>query len=172
MALDLNRPNRVRVNRRHSRMKTSLAGPNAMSRIRVFLIATCIIAVTPRLSADIILLSRLSDAEAGAYGHPYHYPPPQSQTGFLPANLRNSASGCYFGWTGIAVLRRLRRAIPRSSINNPTEGLRVVGDGTASASGCAAFASAKLIVLSFTLTEVAYPYSISGQLNGAMPRPH
>ena len=47
-------------------MKTSLAGPNAMSRIRVFLIATCIIAVTPRLSGDIILLSRLSDAEAGA----------------------------------------------------------------------------------------------------------
>ena len=57
------------------------------------------------------------------------------------------------------------------------EGLRVVGDGTASAdvsTACGlARASAKLIVLSFTLTEVPYPYSITGQLNGAMrQRPH
>ena len=36
-----------------------------------------------------------------------------------------------------------------------------------------ASASAKVIVLSFTLTEVPYPYSITGQLNGArMQRPH
>ena len=47
------------------------------------------------------------------------------------------------------------------------EGLRVVGDGTASASGCLGDASAKLIVLSFTLTEVPYPYSMTGQLNGS-----
>ena len=75
-------------------MKTPLNGPNAMSRIRVFLIATCLLAVTPRLFGDIILVSRLSDAEASACGHPgCQTPPPQSQTGFLPANLCNTASG-------------------------------------------------------------------------------
>ena len=81
---------------------TSLAGPNSMSRIRVFLIATCIIAVTPRLSGDIILVSRLSNAEAFAVGHPGgpDAPPPQSQTGFLPANLSNSAAACYDGIGG------------------------------------------------------------------------
>ena len=152
-------------------MKTPLNGPNAMSRIRVFLIATCLLAVTPRLFGDIILVSRLSDAEAAACGHPgCQRPPPQSQTGFLPANLCNTASGgnhcpaivpCDCSGTATST--------SNSSIliNNPMEGLRVVGDGTASASGCVGNASAKLIVLSFTLTEVPYPYSMTGQLNGS-----
>src|SRR5438046_4559154 len=150
-------------------MKTSLASPNAMSRIRVFLIATCIIAVTPRLSADIILLSRLSDARAANYGHLFpDYPPPQIQTGFLPANLSNHAVGC----THCALIPceccGTSASTSNSSIliNNLNEGLRVVGDGTASSSGCSSAASAKLIVLSFTLTEVPYPYSMTGQLNG------
>ncbi len=51
------------------------------------------------------------------------------------------------------------------------EGLRVVGDGTASSNGivsnCVGSASAKLIVLSFTLTHVSYAYSMTGQLNGS-----
>ncbi len=55
-------------------------------------------------------------------------------------------------------------------INNPTEGLRVVGDGAVRASGCVGKASAKLIVLSFTLTEGPYPYSMTGQLNGSNAR--
>src|SRR5439155_10631483 len=62
-------------------------------------------------------------------------------------------------------------------INNRTPGRRVVGDGTAIHSGScgpagcgSSNASAKLIVLSLTLTEVPYPYSISGQLNGASAR--
>jgi hypothetical protein len=151
-------------------MKTPLNGPNAMSRIRVFLIATCILAVTPHLFGDIILDSRLSDAEAEACGYPYcQRPPPQSQTGFLPANLCNTASGgnhcpaiepC--DCTGTAT------SMSNSSIliNNPTEGLRVAGDGTARANGCVGISSAKLIVLSFTLTDVSYPYSMTGQLNG------
>ena len=43
-----------------------------------------------------------------------------------------------------------------------------MGDGTASIGGCTNnAASAKLIVLSFTLTDVPYPYSITGQLNGS-----
>jgi hypothetical protein len=55
------------------------------------------------------------------------------------------------------------------------EGLRVVGDGTASSNSigsgyCAGIASAKLIVLSFKLTDVPYPYSMTGQLNGAYAR--
>jgi hypothetical protein len=158
------------VKRRYSPIKTPLNGPNALSRLRVFLIATCLLAVTPHLFGDIILVSRLSDAEAAACGHPgCQTPPPQSQTGFLPANLCNTASGfnqcalIYCNCSGTAT------STSNSSIliNNPTEGLRVVGDGTAGASGCLGAASAKLIVLSFTLTEVAYPYSMTGQLNGS-----
>jgi hypothetical protein len=136
-----------------------------MSRLRVFLIATCIIAVTPRLSGDIILLSRLSDAEARAFCVGAS-PPPQSQTGFLPANLANSAGGCYH-YPFCCEICCHANSTSNSSIimNNPMEGLRVVGDGAAGVGGDA-FASAKLIVLSFTLTDVPYPYSMTGQLNG------
>ena len=95
-------------------MKTSLAGPNAMSRIRVFLIATCIIAVTPRLSADIILLSRLSDAEACAYVIRIIIRHRNHKLDSCQPICRNLAYGCI---AGIALLlpRQLRRAIPRSS---------------------------------------------------------
>ena len=96
-------------------MKTSLAGPNAMSCIRVFLIATCIIAATPRLSGDIILLSRYRMQRPALAVIRIDFPPPQSQTGFLPANLRNGASAVFLAGLGIAVPRELRRAIPRSS---------------------------------------------------------
>jgi hypothetical protein len=141
-------------------MKTSVAGPNAINCIRVFLLATCILAVTPRLSADIILVSRLSDAVIYAGGSI----PPQSQTGFLPANLRNYA---YFRerWFWSSATATSNSSI---LINSGTEGLRVVGDGTAIVEGSHdAQASAKLIVLNFTLTEVSYSYSITGQLHGA-----
>jgi hypothetical protein len=155
-------------------MKTPLNRPNAMNRIRVFLIATCLLAVTPHLFGNIILVSRLSDAEAVACGYPYcQRPPAQSQTGFLPANLCNTASGgnhcpaiqpCDCDGTATSM--------SNSSIfiNNPMEGLRVVGDGTASTRGCLGDASAKLIVLSFTLTGVPYPYSMTGYLNSSNAR--
>lgn len=148
-------------------MKTPLTGSNAMSRLRVFLIAACLLAVTPHLFGDIILVSRLSDAEAYAVSYPGgpDAPPPQTQTGFLPGNLSNSASGCHYGIGGGCFTAN---STSNSSIliNNPTAGLRVVGDGRASLSGVVFFgrASAKLIVLSFTLTEVPYPYSITGQM--------
>jgi N-acetylneuraminic acid mutarotase len=150
-------------------MKTPLADPNAMNRIRVFLIATFLLAVTPHLFGDIILVSRLSDAEAVACGHPgCQRPPPQSQTGFLPANLCNKASGFNHCPLKSCDCSGTASSTSNSSIliNNPMEGLRVVGDGTASQSGCLGDASAKLIVLSFTLTEVPYPYLMTGQLNG------
>jgi N-acetylneuraminic acid mutarotase len=134
------------------------------------LIATCILAVTPQLFGDIILVSRLSDAEAAACGHPgCQLPPPQSQTGFLPANLCNTASGFNHCPLIACDCSGTASSLSNSSIliNNPMEGLRVVGDGTASQSGCLGSASAKLIVLSFTLTEVPYPYSMTGQLNGS-----
>ena len=157
-------------------MKTSLAGPNAMNRIRVFLIATCIIAVTPRLSADIILLSRLSDEQVCAWGFENGYcPPPQSQTDYLPAHLHDSATGYWIiHFPPQVILCSSASSTSNSSIfmNSPMEGLRVVGDGAVSSwnGGCEANASAKLIVLSFTVTEVSYPYSMSGQLNGSFAR--
>ena len=143
-------------------MKTSLAGANATNRFRVFLIATCIIiAITPHLSADIILRSRLSDAAAWTAQ-------PQSQTDFLPASLSNAASGCC-GLTGC--FGATSSSNSSIFINNGMEGLRVVGDGTANIyaqhpGGCGS-ARAKLILLSFYLTEVSYPYLITGQLNSS-----
>jgi len=156
-------------------MKTPLAGPNAVNRIRVLLIATCLLAVTPPLFGDIILVSRQSDAEAAACGYPIcSTPPPQSQTGFSPARLSNYAAGCTWGIGGCGCFSASSTSNSSIFINNPMEGLRVVGDGTASVngtiSGCIGSASAKLIVLSFTLTDVAYPYSMTGQLNGSNPR--
>jgi hypothetical protein len=150
-------------------MKTPLAGPNAIRRISVFLMVTCILAVTPHLFGDIILVSRVSDAEAAACGHPVcSTPPPQRQTGFLPAQLSNSATGCNFGIGGCGCFTASSTSNSSILINNPMKGLRVVGDGTANASGaCVGNASAKLIVLSFTLTKVSYPYSITGQLDGS-----
>jgi hypothetical protein len=156
----------------YSPMKTHLSGPHAMSRLRLCLIATCLVAITPPLFGDIILVSRLSDAEAFAAvpgGNGTGAPPPQSQTGFSPANLCNRAdeNNHVVGEKGSGT----GTSTSNSSIliNNPMQGLRVVGDGTATASVYIqgqARASAKLIVLTFTLTD-PHPYSITGQLNGA-----
>jgi hypothetical protein len=145
-------------------MKTSLTGPNAMNRIHVFLIATCLLAVTPHLFGDIILVSRLSDAEARAF----YGPPTQSQTGFLPANLCNSDGRSFQSGNFVSANSTSNSSI---LINNPMEGLRIVGDGTASAAvgsfGGSVRASAKLIVLSFTVTAAPYPYTMTGQLTAA-----
>jgi hypothetical protein len=62
------------------------------SDLRLLWLATCIMAVvTPRLSADIPLVSRLSDANADAQAGGVDAPPPQIQTDFLPASLNNAA---------------------------------------------------------------------------------
>ena len=170
--LDLNCENRVKRKRRCSPMKTPFSGPCALRCIRVFLMATCVLAVTPRLSADIILVNRLSDAEAAACGYPVcSTPPPQRQTGFSPAQLTNSAEGCTWGIGGCGCFTATSTSNSSILINTPMDGLRVVGDGTSSSNGsgsgyCAGHASAKLIVLSFTLTDISYPYSMTGQLNG------
>jgi hypothetical protein len=135
-----------------------------MSRLCVFLIATCLLAVTPRLFGDIILVSRLSDAEARAFW----WPPTQSQTGFLPANLCNSDYGFHAMGNNVTAHSTSNSSI---LINDPMEGLRIVSDGTVSASvgsfGGNVRASAKLIVLSFTVTGAPYPYTMTGQLTGA-----
>ena len=155
-------------------MKTSLAGPNAMNRIRLLLMATCLLVVTPRLFADIILVSRQSDAEASACGYPVcSTPPPQSQTGFSPAQLSNSATGCTYGIGGCGCFTASSMSNSSILTNNPMEGLRVAGDGTAGSNGsgsCVGHASAKLIVLTFSLTDAPYPYSMTGQLNGSRAR--
>ena len=149
-------------------MKKPLTGPNAMSRIRLFFIATCIIALTPPLFGNIILDSRLSDAEV--FPVPPNQPP-ESQTGFLPANL--SISLVHYGGIG-GDFFSVRSTSNSSILIDAMEGLQVVAEGTASAAGryWSAHASAKLIVLSFTVTEVAYPYSMTGQLNGALCSPY
>jgi hypothetical protein len=147
-------------------MKMPLFGLNARRCVRVFLMATCIIALARPLHADIILVSRLSSAEAfaGVLGTA----PPQIQTDFFPATLCNVDRWAYCQQGGSCEFATGTSEI-NSLITLTTEGLAVVGDGTATASwqgGGFAWGSAKLMVLSFTLTDVSYPYSMTGQMNG------
>jgi hypothetical protein len=146
-------------------MKTFLAGPNAMSRMRVLLIATCIIAATSNLSAEITLVSRLSDAQASADGGcgVSETPPPQVQTDFLPAHLTNTASSHTIPCSASG------SASSNSSIvaNNQTDTLQITGEGDAHAfvyRANSAHGSAKLITISFTL-DGNYLYSLGGQLS-------
>lgn len=138
------------------------------SCIPMLLIAAGIMAVTPRLSADITLVSRLSEAQAWAQSNfQTDSPPAQTQTDFLPANLGNSAHVANEG--GVAD----PHSTSNSSIviDNPVGTLRVTGDGAANASGSSsnakARATANLIVLTFALTNSSYSYSMTGQLTGA-----
>jgi hypothetical protein len=147
---------------RASRMKS---GP------RVLWLAACITAVvTPRLSADITLVDRLSDARAEAHtaGHD-STPPPQIQTDFLPANLSNSASvPAGKGGTGASASSKDSSSIV---VDNSMGTLRVTGAAFIEVAALvpSAFAqtSAKLIVLSFTLTDRSYVYSLTGLLPGS-----
>ena len=141
------------------------------SGIRVLWLAASILAVvTPRLSAEITLVSRLSDARAFAHVLflPDSTPPPQIQTDFLPANLSNSAM--VSGEPGVASAH----STSNSSIvvDNLMGTLQVTGDGMARADAFIqdsdADATAKLIVISFTLTDRTYTYSLTGQLSGAL----
>ena len=149
-------------------MRTPLAGPNAMNRIRVFLIAASIIAVVaPRLSAEITLVSRLSDAQAYARALNESAPPLQTQTDFMTADLGNSASAqAAKGGTGAFAYTTSYSTI---AVDNLVGMMRIFGNGMAMANAIVAAshadASAKLIELSFS-TDLPYTYSLSGQLGG------
>ena len=129
----------------------------------------CVMAVvTPRLSADISLVDRLSEARAFArnFGS-VDSPPPQIQTDFLPASLSNSAM--VSGESGAAAAHCT--SISSMAVDNSMGTLRVTGDGTASAnailSDAGAAAAAKLVVVNFTVTDLSYVYSLAGQLTGS-----
>src|SRR5450432_482642 len=73
--------------------KESPRASRVKSGIRVLWLAASILAVvTPRLSAEITLVSRFSDARAYAEAQNVDAPPPQIQQDFLPAHLSNSAA--------------------------------------------------------------------------------
>jgi hypothetical protein len=75
-----------------STRKKFLRASRVKSSIRVLGLAACITAfVTPRFSADITLVSRLSDARAYAQAGGVDAPPPQIQTDFLLGSLNNAA---------------------------------------------------------------------------------
>ena len=136
------------------------------SYVLVLSLTTAFMAVvSPRLSAEITLVSRLSDARASAViGAGSDSPPPQIQTDFLPATLSNSAAVSAESGAASA------NCTSNSSIvaDNQMGTLRITGDGEAGAyailMGSSGSASAKLIVTSFTLTDRSYSYSLIGQL--------
>ena len=137
------------------------------SGIRVLWLAACIMAVvTPRLSAEITLVSRLSDARAYANAGVADAPPPSIQTDFLSATLGNHAiSQAAKGGIGASADSYSHSDIV---LDNSMGTLRVTGDGSgmtqAHVGGAYAEAGAKVIVLSFTLTDLSYAYSLTGQL--------
>src|SRR5450432_911524 len=147
--------------------KNSPRASRVASGVRVLWLAVCFMAiVTPRLAAEITLVSRLSDARAEARNKgASDDPPPQMQTDFLPANLGNSAM--VNGESGVANAN----CTSNSSIlaDDSMETLRVSGDGTAAInaflSDAYASATAKLLVITFTLTDGSYSYSLTGQLS-------
>jgi hypothetical protein len=120
------------------------------------------------LSAEISLVDRLSDASASAHNFAkFDSPPTQTQTDFLPANLSNSAS--VSGESGAANAHSTSNS--SMVVDNSMGTLRVSGDGTATAhailqdSGAAA--AAKLVVVNFTVADLSYVYSMTGQLSGS-----
>ncbi|MFZ1219047.1 MAG: hypothetical protein WAO00_07120 [Chthoniobacterales bacterium] len=123
--------------------------------------------ITPRLSAEIVLVSRLSEATASAHNYgSYDNPPARTQTDFLPASLSNSAH--VSGESGIGDAHSTSNS--SITVDNSMGTLRVTGDGggnvSAWASDGGASAGAKLVILTFTVTEVSYVYSLTGQLTG------
>lgn len=119
---------------------------------------------TPRLFADITLVSRLSDARAFADVRvATNAPAPQTQTDFLPAALSNSAEvGAEQGYAS-------GTSTSNSTIiaDNQMGTLKITGDGTARGVGFQfgyGHGSAKLIAISFTLTDRSYSYSLTGEL--------
>jgi hypothetical protein len=134
---------------------------------KLLLLAFLCTIATPA-SAGIVLVSRLSDARAYANGGGGPVaPPPHEQTDFLPASLGNSARS--WGEPGTAD----SNCTSNSQIAVDNGGTsHILGDGTAYASvgvpggsGFDAGAGAKLIVISFTLTDRSYAYSMTGQLS-------
>jgi len=139
------------------------------------LAALVLVVVSPLASAEITLFSRISSAGALAFvsdgqgGSNDDRPPPKEQTDFLPANLSNSASITDFGVTATADTTSI------SSINLDTSAdtLAVTGEGTGDCTntvdgqaGGSGQASATIIALSFTLSEVSYTYNLAGHLSG------
>src|SRR4051812_10358914 len=126
-------------------------------------VAIGLIAITPRLSAGIILISRLSDARASAQTR-YHssFPPARQQTDFLAANLSNSADVSGEEGAGHGSSTSNSSIVADYSLGT----LRVSGNGTANASafvdGSQGGGSANLIVLTFELTDFTYTYSVDG----------
>ena len=120
-------------------------------------------------ATGIVLVSRLSDARAYAAGPGGDgNPPPQQQTDFLPAVLSNTAMS--WGEPGTADSGCTSNSRIPANIQKGT--LQIMGDGTAHASvgvpggsGFNAGAAAKLIVISFTITDRSYEYLLTGQLS-------
>src|SRR4051794_2221706 len=94
----------------------------------VFCLTACITTVvTRRLSADITLASRVSDAQSYAQAVGDVTGPPQIQTDFLPANLSTqafapAAKGGFGAWAWSTSNSSI-------SVDNSLGTMRVVGDG-------------------------------------------
>ena len=148
------------------------------------LAALVLAVVSPRAPADITVISRRSDASASAaitdkdgVLH-FDFPPTQSQFDLLPANLSNSANVSNSGASATGNSTSVSSAI---NLDSSTDSLSVTGNGTAAGTYSPADlvtgsgnGGANLVILDFTLSDVSYTYTLTGQLSSTgfeTPRP-
>ena len=135
--------------------------------IWVVAFALVVAVVLPRASAEIFLTSRNSEVSSAAgAGSSTATPPPKMQMDFLPANLSNSASASDGDVSGSG-----NGSLHSDITLDPVAGtLRLTGDGTSSSNGTnGGFGngSVTVLLLDFSLTDISYSYTLTGQLSGA-----
>jgi len=159
----------TRVNKKYQNAKgTLIMHATKKTNFRTSgLAALVLVVIWPHAQASIMLNARNSDASAFADVLPdSDHPDTKIQTDFLPANLSNSATATFNGVTATANCTSMS-SINLDSANNS---LIVTGHGTSSASRndqTKGFAQtvAQVIRLTFTVSDVPYTWSLTGQLS-------
>ena len=150
--------------------KISIA-PTTRPVCTIGLVALVLAVASPRLPADIVLNSRLSSAGVLANaGSNEDRPPLLQQTDFLPADLSVTATATQDD-ASASSSASLHSDITLDSVAGT---LRLTGDGTTT--GDSTFGSTMMLssntqadvsvlVLDFTLTDVSYTYTLTGQVS-------
>ena len=140
----------------------------------LWLVALVLAVAAPRLPADIVLNSRLSNAGALANaGSNEDRPPLVQQTDFLPADLSAAAAATQDD-ASASSSASLHSDITLDTVAGT---LRLTGDGTTT--GDSTFGSTMMLasnteanvtvlVLDFTLTDVSYTYTLTGQVSSTI----
>jgi hypothetical protein len=149
-------------------MRTTPSVTRVANSARVLLVFVCAIIAAPRLSAEITLVSRHSDARAYARTPiDKDSPAAQTQDDFLSANLGSMAAAKSLKGGAVKAETITSSAIV---VDNSTAIMQVTGSAAVHVNvfglDTDAEGAANLIVLTFALSERSYLYSLTGQLVG------